>query len=265
MTALRPKPLPCFPKWTTVAVAATASTTALYVLLTAFILFFAFDIARSYLFAPVSTWRDGMPAQLLPGLNEPFFPAFGMYLHWVGGFLISLIGSVQLFPWTRKHILLHRMLGTVYIASSVLAFVGGQIFIFSHGCVGGTNMNIAFSAYGWTLLVCAGMTYYKARVHQRVAHRNWAIRLWSQGIASALYRVWLALLALCGYDIVRVEDFQRPLDQACAWWFFVPNLLVAELTIYALARADARAAPPLTWVSPPRASDVDLGVRLATA
>ena len=96
-------------------------------------------------------------------------------------------------------------------------------------------MDIAFSVYGWLLVGLAFATFYAAQKKRHLMHRNFAIRLWSQGIASLMYRLWYTVAQLLGYRFSTSLDFHRPLDEFMDWWFFVPNLVVAELVIFFLS------------------------------
>ena len=203
---------------------------------------FASKMCSSYLAADPSEWNA-----VLPKMNEMWLPAFGMYVHWIGGVVILGVGLVQLFPFMRRKstLWLHRVLGNLYVLAAIVTSLGGNLFIYTvpGGCVGGTNMSIAFSIAGWVMFFLAAATYYHARMHNVTKHRDFAIRLWGQGIASLMYRIWYMLLGIfLGYEVTGFEDFHRPLDEALDWWFFVPNLVVTEVVVWCLHRRDAKLA-----------------------
>ena len=215
----------------------------LYVILSAFSLMFAHRIVTGYITSDLSTWNA-----VLPGMNELWLPAFGMYVHWIGGVVILVVGTIQLFPFMRRKgttMPLHRFLGTLYTGAALITSLGGNLFLFTttQGCVGGTNMTVAFSISGWVMFLLACATFYFARRGNVIQHRDFAIRLWGQGIASEMYRLWYMLLAmLFGYEFGRsVADYHRPVDEALDWWFFVPNLIVTEIVVWALHRRDRTA------------------------
>lgn len=182
---------------------------------------------------------------ILPGLNELLLPAFGMYMHWLGGVVILGAGLLQLFPFMRRKgstLMLHRILGTAYVAAALITSLGGNLYIYtsSYGCVGGRNMDVAFSISGWVMFALASAAYYHARKGNATRHRNYAIRLWGQGIASLGYRIWYSLLGfLFGYEVRSLADFHRPLDEFLDWWYFVPNLVVTEAVVWYLGYKDS--------------------------
>jgi hypothetical protein len=58
---------------------------------------FATRICQQYLFGDFGKWDS-----MLPKMNKLWAPAFGMYIHWIGGVIILLVGLVQLFAITRS-------------------------------------------------------------------------------------------------------------------------------------------------------------------
>lgn len=211
----------------------------LYAVLIFFSVGFSLHIWHQYL---LGSWESDWVA-LLPNLNELWYPAFGMFIHWCGGFVILVVGLVQILPITRKHMLLHRCLGTIYVAAALVTSLGGNLFIYttSKHLVGGRNMDIAFSTAGWIMFILAVMTYYHARAHDHVRHRDYAIRLWGQGIASLCYRFWYNVVAALGYaGPTQLADFHRPLDEILDWWFFVPNLLLTEAIVWHIHHRDSK-------------------------
>ena len=51
----------------------------------------------------------------------------------------------------------------------------------------------------------------------RQQHRNFAIRLWGQGIASLMYRFWYHILAIfADYQVNSFQDFHRPVSKIAA-------------------------------------------------
>jgi hypothetical protein len=200
-------------------------------------LVFSIQIARDYLFQSPSSWSSA--SGFLPHMSDAYFPFFGMYIHLIGGFTINVIGILQILPFIRhRYPIAHQVMGNIYCLATLLASIGGNIFIYTTGCVGGRNMDIAFSIFGWIMFLFTLPTYYYARTKQFKQHRDFSIRLWAQGIASPMYRIWYFIAALCGYQFSSLEDYNRPLDKFFVWWFFVPNLIVAEMVIFYLHQAE---------------------------
>ena len=156
-----------------------------------------------------------------------------MYLHLWGGLIIMIIGLIQILPLlrTEKLFILHRIIGTMVCFISILTSIGGNIFIYTTGTVGGINMDIAFSIYGWLLFIFSLMAYIRARTNNRQAHKDWALRLWALIYASLFYRISYFMLSLCGYHVTNSSDFFRPIDELLDWWFFLVPLFVMEIYI----------------------------------
>jgi len=125
----------------------------------------------------------------------------------------------------------HRWVGRIYVIASILAGIGGLIFIAAKGTIGGTVMNIGFALYGLLMLVAGVETYRHAAAGRIEQHRAWALRLYALAIGSWLYRMdygfWLLLADGTGH----LQNFEGPFDRIMAFFFYLPNLLVAELFI----------------------------------
>jgi len=187
-------------------------------------------------------WNDA-----LPRLYEPATPTAtaGITLHFAAGGIILVLGCIQLISAVRTRFpALHRWLGRVYVAASFAAGVGGLAFILSKGTIGGMPMNVGFAIYGVLMVVAAVETYRHARARRLEAHRAWAIRLFALAIGSWLYRMdygfWLLLADGAGHT----KDFQGPFDAVMDFFFYIPNLLVAE----AFIRARRMTASPMLKV-----------------
>jgi len=156
----------------------------------------------------------------------------GIGLHFAAGAVILALGSIQLIEPIRRHYpLFHRWVGRIYVFSSLLAAVGGLIFIIVKGTIGGLVMNIGFSLYG-VLMIIAGIETYRNAVEGRMdKHRAWALRLYALAIGSWLYRMdygfWLQLANGLGH----LHNFEGLFDKIMSFFFFIPNLLVAEIFI----------------------------------
>lgn len=185
--------------------------------------------------------------KVLPNLYEKgaLVATSGIGLHFAAGGVILILGSIQLIGAVRKHFpALHRWLGRVYVIASLLTALGGLIFIFSKGTIGGLVMDIGFSLYGLLMLVAAIEAYRHAAVGSFIQHRAWAIRLFALAIGSWLYRMdygfWFILADGWGHT----DNFHGVFDRFMAFWFYLPNLLVAEVFI---REVQFRVSPVIQW------------------
>jgi hypothetical protein len=170
----------------------------------------------------------------LPRLYEPHMPlaTTGMGIHFLGGIILLLLGPMQFVQAIRDHApAAHRWIGRLYATAALLAGIGGLVFIALKGTVGGMPMNIGFAIYGVLTMLAAVMTPIYACRRQHVAHRAWAIRLFVLVIGSWLFRMdyglWLPLMHRLGHT----GNFDGPFDVFMDFFFFIPNLIVAEIII----------------------------------
>lgn len=172
--------------------------------------------------------------EILPGLYDQSTrrATMGIGLHFAMGGIILILGSIQLIDAIRvKYLTFHRWVGRIYVVASVLVAIGGLIFIVVKGTIGGTVMNIGFGLYGVLMLLAAVQTYRYAVAHNTDAHRAWALRLYALAIGSWLYRMdygfWFLLADKAGHN----NTFTGIFDYVMAFFFYIPNLLVAEIFI----------------------------------
>lgn len=172
--------------------------------------------------------------KLLPGLYDSTtrLATIGMGLHFIAGGIILILGPIQLVERVRKmYPTFHHWAGRLYVGSALLASIGGIVFIAFKGTVGGTVMNIGFGLYGLLMFITAIQTIRFAMLKQFEKHRAWALRLFALAIGSWLYRMdygfWIILTG--GYGIGKA--FDGPFDQIMSFFFYLPNLLVAEVFI----------------------------------
>lgn len=186
--------------------------------------------------------------EVIPRLYEPETAAAnaGMGLHFAAGGIILILGCIQLIQAVRVRFpALHRWLGRVYVAASLLAGLGGLVFIAAKGTLGGLVMDIGFSLYGLLMILAAVETFLHARAGRMEAHRAWALRLFALAIGSWLYRMdygfWMMLADGAGHR----GDFRGPFDRVMSFFFYLPNLLVVEIFLRA-RRVSASPALRLT-------------------
>lgn len=178
-----------------------------------------------------SRWNES-----LPRLHEAATPLANIAIgaHFATGGILLLLGPIQLIGAVRRAVpALHRWLGRLYVLAAAIAGAGGLSFILAKGTVGGTPMNLGFGLYGALMVTVAGLTYYHARARRLEQHRAWAIRLFALAIGSWLYRMeygfWFLLFGKLGHT----SQFSGWFDVVMAFFFYLPNLAVAELFIRA--------------------------------
>lgn len=238
----RPQPLVSISKktlhWSGVVLVATVWTSAalfgLYIL--------AFYASALYN-GEMGRWN-----KVLPRLYEPDSAAAttGIGLHFAMGGVILVLGSIQLIDAVRTRFpAAHRWIGRVYVLSSLLAALGGLTFIVIKGTIGGPVMNVGFALYGVLMFISAMQTYRHAVAGNVTKHRAWALRLYALAIGSWLYRMdygfWILLTDGLGHG----RQFSGPFDKVMAFFFYLPNLLVAE----AFIRARSYTASPVLRLS----------------
>lgn len=172
--------------------------------------------------------------QKLPGLylaDRPVATA-GIGIHFLAGGIILVLGSIQFVSVLRlKHPFTHRFLGRIYVIACLLASVGGLLFVFTNGTIGGVIMDIAFGLYGILLFICAIQTIRFAIKRNIPIHKNWSLRLYSLAIGSWFYRMGYGFWFLVFGKIGHTRDFTGSFDIFMNFFFFIPNLIIAELII----------------------------------
>jgi hypothetical protein len=185
---------------------------------------------------------------VLPGLYTASSKAstVGIGLHFAAGGVILALGFMQLLNVIRLRApAVHRWVGRIYVTAAALAGVGGLTFIAVTGTIGGVAMNVGFGLYGALMVLCAIQTYRYARRRELDTHRKWAIRLFALAIGSWLYRMEYGFWFLVTHKLGHTHDFHGPFDVVMAFFFYLPNLLVAEAYLRGRS-AQANAAVKLT-------------------
>ncbi|MBX2818405.1 MAG: DUF2306 domain-containing protein [Rhodothermaceae bacterium] len=172
--------------------------------------------------------------EVLPGLYDSSTKSatLGIGVHFAAGGIILILGCIQLIePLRTAYPGVHRWLGRIYVFASLLTAVGGLAFIFIKGTIGGLVMDIGFSGYGLLMFWAAIETFRHARARRFKKHRAWAIRLFALAIGSWLYRMDYGFWFLFTDGIGHTDSFNGPFDYFMSFFFYLPNLLVAELFI----------------------------------
>src|SRR3546814_3552365 len=93
-------------------------------------------------------------------------------------------------------------------------------------------MDIGFAIYGALMILCAERAFTHARQRRFDAHRAWAIRLFALTVGSWPYRMEYALWYLVMGDL-GTDHFRGWLDAIMTFFFYIPNLVLAEFFIRA--------------------------------
>jgi len=94
-------------------------------------------------------------------------------------------------------------------------------------------MNAGFFLYGALTVIAALQTVRHARARRFELHRGWAIRLFALVIGSWLYRMDYGFWHLLAHAAGHTHSFDGPFDVVMDFFFFVPNLIVAEAFVRA--------------------------------
>ena len=221
------------------AVASTGLAGTVWLSASLFGLYILFFYALATVSGDMARWNRVLP------MYEPGGDVgnAGIGLHFAGGGLILVLGSIQFVAALRERLpALHRWTGRLYVLGALAAAVGGLVFIAAHGTVGGVVMDVGFALYGVLMLGAAAQTARHAVARRLDVHRAWAIRLYALAIGSWLYRMdygfWMLLT-----DGLGVADFRGPFDYFMDFAFYLPNLAVAELWLR------TRQIPPVAQVA----------------
>jgi hypothetical protein len=172
----------------------------------------------------------------LPRLYEPNMPlaTTGIGIHFLGGTILLLLGPLQFIQVIRDRApAVHRWIGRIYATTALLTGLGGLAFIVLKGTVGGMPMNVGFALYGALTVLAALMTPIYAWRRQSVAHRAWAVRLFALVIGSWLFRMDYGFWETLTHRLGHTANFDGPFDVFMDFFFFVPNLIVAEIIVKA--------------------------------
>lgn len=194
---------------------------------------FAGYIVVFYLGAPrlgaMERWNRTLPRLYEAGHQSA---TFAIGAHFAAGALLLLLGPIQLIrPLRERFRAVHRWTGRVYVLAAGLAGLGGLDFILSKGTVGGPVMSLGFGLYGALMVLAATQTWRFGAMRATERHRAWGIRLVALVVGSWLYRMeygfWMPLTNGLGTNAA----FTGPFDRVMVFFFYLPNVLLAELFV----------------------------------
>ena len=115
-----------------------------------------------------------------------------------------------------------------YYVGAVAAGLGGLLYIVGRDTIDGAVMGAGFGLYGAFMAIAAIQTVRFAMAGALSQHRAWAIRLFALTIGSWLYRIDYGFWGLLAGRLGRTKTFDGQFDMVMVFWFFVPNLRIAE-------------------------------------
>ncbi|HEY3812903.1 MAG TPA: DUF2306 domain-containing protein [Caulobacteraceae bacterium] len=194
--------------------------------------------------------RDAMSGwnHTLPGLYEPRTPMATLAIggHFLAGAILLMLGPVQFIRAIRSRVpAVHRWLGRLYVLSAGVAGVAGLSFIVMKGTVGGPVMSVGFGLYGALVALSALQTYRYGLARNQVVHSAWATRLFALVIGSWLYRLEYGFWVLTTGGLGSTNSFSGWFDHVMAFFFYLPNLAIAEMVI----RSNGRTGSALRYAT----------------
>jgi uncharacterized membrane protein len=113
--------------------------------------------------------------------------------HIIPGVLFMVLGPLQFVRRIRaRHIWLHRLLGRVYVASSVVIGLSALILAFNTS-IGGAVETAATLVFAPFFLFALANAVVHVRRHEIAGHREWMIRAFAIGLAVATMRPLIGL------------------------------------------------------------------------
>lgn len=156
----------------------------------------------------------------------------GIGVHFVLGAALLLLGPIQLMASVRNRWpAFHRWTGRVYVGAAIVTGLGGLTFILTRGTIGGPVMSLGFGLYGALMVVAGVQTLRHAMARHLEQHRAWAIRLYALTVGSWLYRMYYGFWFMLVGRVGHTSGFDGPLDKVMIFWFYLPNLVLAEMII----------------------------------
>lgn len=177
-----------------------------------------------------SQWNDLVSGVQLQTAAD-WIASLGIGMHFFMGAVLVLAWPILFSSRIRAcHRRVHRWTGRIYVTAGFMAGVGGLSFILARHT--GRADHTAFAIWGLVMMCSAVLAYVHARARRFDLHRAWAIRLFAMVLGSWIfdleYRAWDDLTGGIGMG---TDDVPGPFDYAIQYFFFVPNLLVAEYFI----------------------------------
>jgi len=170
-----------------------------------------------------------LAALLLPGFGPPFLVErraqipWAVIAHLAGSLWALAVGPFQLNRRMRESALgRHRWLGRSYVVGVAIGGIGALAL--APRAMTGITAQLGFGLLGafWLAFTLAG--FVRIRQGDEAAHRRWMVRSYALTWAAVTLRIYLPLSGALGLSL----DAAYPV---IAWISWVPNLLVAELSL----------------------------------
>jgi hypothetical protein len=172
----------------------------------------------------------GVVSRVFQGVDSMGHAAIA--LHMIAGAVLTFGAPLQALPILRRRWPgLHRRLGYVLFVLAVATGLGGLMYIALQGTIGGWWMSLWFAIYGVALIWAAVNTVYYAIDKDLRRHFAWAVRLIVLAVGSWIYRMHYAIWYAVTGGLASNAEFTGLFDQIQVAAFFVPYLLIAEITL----------------------------------
>lgn len=171
-----------------------------------------------------------------PALGPKFARHLPLLLtHVAGGIVALALGPWQFWGRFRNRFLaFHRWVGRVYLLG---IFVGGVAGLaMATIAFGGLPSQLGFGGLAVAWLVTGFLALQRIRQGNVRAHREWMIRSYALTLGAVTLRIWLPLLLSLGLEFSTAYPM-------IAWLSWVPNVVVAEVYLWAKGRKGAGVLP----------------------
>ncbi|MEO1136431.1 MAG: DUF2306 domain-containing protein [Pseudomonadota bacterium] len=229
-----------------------AGLRAAFAVLCAGLILFGVYIAVFYGGAALSgrwaLWNAGS----LPGLYDPNMPlaTLGMGAHLFAGAVLMALGPLQFVPAIRqRRPALHRAIGRIYIAFAMLAAIGGLLFVFLKGTVGGLIMDVGATLYGALVIAFGFATIAFAIRNDFARHECWAMRLFALVSGALLYRIEYALWGALTSGAGHTASYDGWFDNVVNLGFYAPALVAAEAYIRTRGKPGSCGIQVASWLA----------------
>ncbi len=194
---------------------------------------FGLYIVAYYLGAAYQGAPDQWNAKL-PRLYDPdgVVGTIGIGAHFATGAIVLLLGPVQLIGAVRRRApRLHRWIGRIYASAALLTGLGGLSFTRRNDWRGADEPRLWFvrrangHRSGHDRMAGAATTFRRA---SRLGDRLFAL-----AIGSWLYRMDYGFWHIIAHAAGHRRAFDGPFDFVMFFFFYVPNLIIAEAFIRA--------------------------------